>query len=974
MEYEERARWQRLARLFDQAVSLSAEERAAFLDRACEGDDSLRRQVAELLQSSDRASGFLDEPYEPTTSGSVPHRLAGETSSDDAPPSPDSPSQASTHAQAPLGSAAELIGPYRLIDKIGEGGMGEVWRAEQVVPIRRQVALKLIKRGMDTRQVVARFEAERQALAWMDHPAIARVYDAGETPRGLPFFVMELVQGVPITEYCDRERLTVRERLDLFNQVCEGVQHAHQRGIIHRDLKPSNILVTVEGQRPVPKIIDFGVAKATAAQLTDNRLYTELGMMIGTPEYMSPEQAEMTAAGVDTRTDVYSLGVILYELLTGTLPFDSREMREASYEEIRRRIREEDPPKPSTRVSSLGKRLSAVAESRRTEPARLASRLKGELDWIVLRAMEKDRTRRYGSPGELAADIQRSLRNEPVLAGPPSGLYRARKFVRRHRVGVTIATVAVMSLLAFAVTMWVQSARIAREKRRADREAEASRRVTDFLVGLFRAPDPGVSQGQTITARELLDRGAERIEKDLNTEPLVKASLMMTMGVVYQNLDLHQDAESFLEKSLSERQRLLGPEHPDTLKSMFAVAVIYFAQAKFDQAEKLTRETLALRSRVFGENDRSTLACEELLARIYVGTGRPRAAADLLDEKLRAHDGWMEVDDSVTLHILSTLANANDMLGRYPASERLSRAALERMLKQSANENLGTLQMRVNIGWTCFLQGKYDEARTQFRKGFEVSGKVYGPNHGMTMMNQAGLVATSFFLESREDAMATQERHLEWARRATGPNGLATLQNLFALGMMNLIQGRYAQAEELMRESSDGFRRVTGPKGYNTLWALNYLAVAAYHEGKLEEAQRILESVVPVNKEMLGPDHPHTRDSMSHLADVYTAEERYSEAETLYKEALAEVPPETWQNPKTRSASFFGLAGLEARRGERTQALGHLRQAVESGFDNPQELSRSPLLASLRSDPAFAELTTAVQGNLRRREPTAPAP
>ena len=963
MGSEEEERWRRIALLFDQAVSLSGHERAAFLDHACNGDDDLRQQVAELLESSDKASGFLGRPF-PLIDGSILGRPADGVPSDSAPPSPGDPSQATTHAQAPLASAAEPIGPYRLLYRIGEGGMGEVWRAEQSGPIRRQVALKVIKSGMDTRQVVARFEAERQALAWMDHPAIARVYDAGETPRGLPYFVMELVPGEPITDYCDRERLTVRERLDLFTQVCEGVQHAHQRGIIHRDLKPSNILVAVEGDRPAPKIIDFGVAKATAAQLTDKHLYTELGMMIGTPEYMSPEQAEMTAAGVDSRTDVYSLGVILYELLTGTLPFDS--LREAGYEEIRRRIRETDPPRPSTRVSSLGERLTAVAESRRTEPSRLVSGLKGELDWIVLRAMEKDRTRRYGSPGELAADIERSLRNEPVLAGPPGGLYRARKFIRRHRPGVALATVAVLGLVAFAVTMWVQSVRITKEKARADREAEASRRVTDFLVGLFRVSDPDVAQGATITASELLAQGTDSIEKDLTTEPLIQARLLLTIGLVYQNLSLFEDAARSLEKSLDQRRRILGPEHPDTLASMHAMASVYFDAGKFAQAEQLAREALDRRRRVLGKNNRDTLATACLLGRVYAEIGSPRTAIALLDESLGTGGESVEADDSVTLEILLTLANTNHLIGRYATAERHAREALERGLRRSGKEDVFTLSGRYFFGLSCFYQGKYDQARTLFREGFEVSRRLYRPDHQVTLQFQAGLADASFFVESREEALAVTGQVLENSRRVFGPDASLTQQQYFALGMMSLFERRYPQAEEFMRQASESWGRTSGQETYQALFARTGLAVAAHHNGKLGEAERILQSVVEASPRILGPEHPQTRNSMRHLAEVYAAEERYSEAEKLYKEALADVPTETWQDPTVRSASFFGLAGLEARRGERSQALGHLRQAVELGFDDPLELTRDPRLAPLRSDPAFAGLVAAAEVNSRR--------
>jgi non-specific serine/threonine protein kinase/serine/threonine-protein kinase len=312
--------------------------------------------------------------------------------------------------------------------------MGEVWLAEQTEPIRRQVAMKVIKAGMDSAQVIARFEAERQALALMDHPAIATVFDGGTTPQGRPYFAMEYVKGEPITVYCDRHQLSTKERLGLFTQVCEGVQHAHQKGIIHRDLKPSNVLVTIQDDRPVPKIIDFGVAKATARQLTERSLFTELGILIGTPEYMSPEQAEMGVLDIDTRTDIYALGVLLYELLTGVLPFDSRELRQAGLSEIQRIIREKDPSRPSTRISRDGPGSTEAAKNRHTEPRRLVSELRGDLDWITMRALEKDRTRRYQTANALAMDVRRHLNDEPAAAGPPSASYRAIKFMRRHRV------------------------------------------------------------------------------------------------------------------------------------------------------------------------------------------------------------------------------------------------------------------------------------------------------------------------------------------------------------------------------------------------------------------------------------------------------------------------------------------------------------------------------------------------------------
>ena len=395
-------------------------------------------------------------------------------SGDDAVPM-DNLSDASTVSPPPQASPPNQIGPYKILEKIGEGGMGVVYVAEQERPLRRRVALKLIKLGMDTKQVLARFESERQALALMDHPAVAKVFDAGTTPDGRPYFAMEYVQGVPLTEYCDRHKLTTRARLELFRKVCDGVQHAHQKAIIHRDLKPSNVLVAIQDEKPMPKIIDFGVAKATAQRLTEQTVYTELGALIGTPEYMSPEQAEMTGQNIDTRTDVYSLGVMLYEMLVGALPFEPKELRSAGFDEIRRKIREDDPPRPSTRVSSLGERSTITAKNRQTDPSRLQSQLRGDLDWITMKALEKDRTRRYGSPAELASDLGRHLGDEPVLASPPSTVYRARKFVRRHRVGVAVTAAGVLVLLAFAVTMTVQTGRTAAERDRANREARLAK-------------------------------------------------------------------------------------------------------------------------------------------------------------------------------------------------------------------------------------------------------------------------------------------------------------------------------------------------------------------------------------------------------------------------------------------------------------------------------------------------------------------
>ena len=430
-------------------------ERQAFLDEACGADATLRARVQILLEADARARGILDRQIagapEPTT-GHMPNERPG----------------------------AIIAGRYKLLEAIGEGGMGTVWVAEQTEPVRRKVALKLIKAGMDSKSVLARFDAERQALAVMDHPNIAKVLDGGLTEAGRPYFVMEYVKGVPITEYCDATRLSVPERLNLFVQVCQAVQHAHQKGIIHRDLKPTNILVAPYDDKPVPKVIDFGLAKAMHQSLTERTLHTNHETVLGTPLYMSPEQAQLNNLDVDTRSDIYSLGVLLYELLTGTTPLEKMRFKEAAWDEIKRIIREEDPPRPSTRLSSA-QTLPSLAAGRHTEPARLTKLVRGELDWIVMKSLEKDRARRYETANGLALDIERYLSGEPVLAAPPAARYRARKFARKHRAALTTtAGIALLLVAGVAVSTW-QAVR-ATQAEAASQSAELAARSAELAV------------------------------------------------------------------------------------------------------------------------------------------------------------------------------------------------------------------------------------------------------------------------------------------------------------------------------------------------------------------------------------------------------------------------------------------------------------------------------------------------------------
>ena len=655
-----------------------------------------------------------------------------------------------TQAQPSATRAVEMIGPYRLLRRVGEGGMGEVWLAEQTHPVRRQVALKIIKAGMDTTQVVARFEAERQALAVMDHPAIARVFDAGATPEGRPYFVMEYVRGEGIASYCNKHKLSIPSRIDLFLQVCDGVQHAHQKGIIHRDLKPSNILVTVQDDRPVPKIIDFGVAKAITQHLTDRTLYTEQGVLIGTPEYMSPEQAEMTELDIDTRTDVYALGVVFYELLTGALPFDGKALREKGVEEIRRTIREVDPPRPSTRVTTL----AASSETNERTTRELARDLRGDLDWITMCALEKDRTRRYGSVSDLAADLRRHVEHLPVLASPPSTVYRARKFARRHRAGVLVAATLASLLVAFAVTMTVQARRITREWERANREAQAAKEITEFLVGLFSVSDPSQAKGNTVTAREILDQGAQRIGA-LSSQPPLQARLQRTLGGVYTSLGLYALADPLLERALETERRVLGLDSRETMDTLFAVGELRYYEQRFREAEAAYREAAQRRRAVLGADARDTLEADMAVASACMQQNRFDEAERLFRPALERQQRVLGDDDSLTLNTLNEMSVLYFRQGRYAEGMPFIERAWRLHLKLFGENAPRTLISQGNLADTLAKLKRYDEAEQLFRTAITGQERVLGRQHPTTRRTVAKLVVMY-------EAWGKSEKAAEW--------------------------------------------------------------------------------------------------------------------------------------------------------------------------------------------------------------------
>jgi len=783
----------------------------------------------------------------------------------------------------------DRVGPYRILKQIGTGGMGEVYLAEQTEPIRREVALKIIRQGMDSRDVVARFEAERQALALMNHPHIARVFDAGTTPQGQPYFVMEYVDGLPITEFCDKERLGLRERLELFIGVCDGVQHAHQKAIIHRDLKPSNILVTA-GPPALPKIIDFGIAKATAQPLTEQTMLTALGQIIGTPDYMSPEQAELTTDDIDTRADIYSLGVVLYELLVGARPFDPAEFRKAGFEGMLRQIREVEPPRPSARLMTLAGNSARAAHNRGVEAPRHKSALRGDLDWITMKALEKDRTRRYDTANALAMDIRRYLNDESVLASPPSATYRLQKMARRHRAAF-VALGAIVAVLAAATVVSTSAfLRATRESERARKEAARASQTASFLTSMLQGAGPSAAMGRdTKMLREILDRTNERVGTALAGQPEVEAEMRAVLSDTYRDIGEFDASRTQAERAVAILEAARGERDSTTLAAKSRLGTVAGRLGRFDEAESLLTRVGALQSEVLGAEHTDVLMTRHSLADVYAYQMRSAEAESL--QRINVPLMRRALGDSHVLvqQAMNSLAVAYADNGRFAESESVYTAVIAVVERELGPDYPGLLTAKMGLGWLYRQQERFEEAAHWTEIALEGLRRVMGNDHAETLVAMNNLAVIYKNMGRLDEAEPLFIENVETGKRMMGAEHPETVAGMVNLASFYLARGRFRDAEALSAQCIEIFVRVMPPDYFGTAVARSIRGECRARRGEFAGAEEDLLAAHPIFATQAGAGSRRALEVAAILADLYERTGRAAEA-AKWRGATAATP------------------------------------------------------------------------------------
>lgn len=940
---------ERLRDLFARCLDLPVDAREAFLAEACRGDEPLLRRVSAMLAGADDER-FLSEP-----TGQLPNA---------APAQPDS-------AEVAEGPGAR-IGPYKLLQQIGEGGFGVVFLAEQTEPVQRRVALKVLKLGMDTRQVVARFEQERQALAMMDHPNIARALDAGATASGRPYFVMDLVKGQPIVAYCDQNRLPIAERLELFAQVCAAVQHAHGKGVIHRDLKPGNVLVATVDGRPLAKVIDFGIAKATSQKLTEKTLFTEHQQVIGTLQYMSPEQAA-GSLDIDTRTDVYSLGVMLYELLTGSTPFDERTLGAAMFGELQRLIREVDPPRPSTRLSAARETIAAIAAQRGVEPRRLGVLLRGDLDWIVMRALEKDRARRYETASDLAADVLRHLRGEAVVAAPPSAGYRLRKFVRRNR-ALVLASAATGTALLAGVIAFAWQARIAADERdravalqrdaneqrllaedHARAESTARRRaeaITGFVTQALRSADPVHGGRQNATIVEAMQKAVRMIDGGvLRDEPQLTAELLETIAEVLGDHGRADEALPLAERALVLTRKLHTGPHAATARSLRTLGFVTSQLGRYEQALAIDRELLAMLRQLPDGDDEALSTAQNNIATALAHLGRYAEAEPIMRQALATTVRLVGAESSEAANGKGTLGGILEHLGQTEAAEALFREA-RATLQLLPGDHPSKVANACSLGHLLWSTGRAAEAEPLFAEALAQNRRMFAGDHPVTVKCLANLAATHEAQHQLDAAEPLRREAVRMSQAVCPGDHLITADMLVALHDLHRRQKRDAEALPYLEQAVGMWRRLGIDEELAT--GLNRLGTLLYDLRRDAEAEPVLVEALERDRRLHDGDHATIVSSLILLGRARLALNKPIDAQQPLDEALAMHARLQPGPSKVLARLHWFAAKTRLQNGEPARALPGLETSVAMAesllpADSPQLADYRATLAKCRA-------------------------